>query len=264
MKSDIDAYLLDKSGNSLASSTMNNLAKPGSPDCDQFVPSVWVVPEAGRDRGLENEGAETEVKLAIDRCFGAVCNPGGDPAAEPRIKLALNQNGRGVTATEYLESNGEDLVGPTVYGHSGAAAAVTLGAIRAGVTTKPEPYSSRGPVKHYFGPSLRLRRPSPCRRPRSNGRSEARCCCHGRRPDDLLSSPSRRNRDLPILWHLGRGPACRCGRRPCPPGEPGPDPGAVQTGLAETALPVGAFGPDAVGAGLIDAHSMLETSPCRR
>jgi len=35
-------------------------------------------------------------------------------------------------------------------------------------------------------------------------------------------------------------------------------PAQIQAGLAETARPVGAFGPNAVGGGLVDAHGMLE------
>ena len=87
----------------------------------------------------------------------------------PRLKLILLQNGAGVSATEYPLSTGGDIVGPSIFGHAGAPAAITVGAVQAGVTTQPEPYSSRGPVTHYFGPVS-----GKARRRRSCGRSPSR------------------------------------------------------------------------------------------
>ena len=61
-----------------------------------------------------------------------------------------------MTETEYPTSSGGDMVGPTIYGHAGSAAAISVGAVRytesATAPKEPEPYSSRGPVTHYFGP----------------------------------------------------------------------------------------------------------------
>ena len=39
---------------------------------------------------------------------------------------------------------------------------------------------------------------------------------------------------------------------------PSLSPSGLRAGLEATARPVGAFGPDAVGAGLVDAHAMIE------
>jgi len=103
------------------------------------------------------------VTLAIDRCnlacgvTRAAQNPeltgttGGD-SGTPRLKFALLENGEGVSSTEYPTSSGGDIVGPTIFGHSGAAGAVSVGAVPFFTDAEPEPYSSHGPVTHYFGP----------------------------------------------------------------------------------------------------------------
>jgi hypothetical protein len=99
-----------------------------------------------------NTGASQQVQLAVVRCFG-VCNPGANPAAMPRLKIALLENGGGVTASEYPIGKEGDTVGPTIFGHNGGIDAMSVGAIRFNTTSEPEQFSSRGPVTHYFGPA---------------------------------------------------------------------------------------------------------------
>jgi Bacterial Ig-like domain/Subtilase family len=82
------------------------------------------------------------VSLAVNRFSGT----------SPRVKFALLENGSGVTQTEYPVSSGGDTVGPTIFGHTGATGAVSVAATRYSNGAQPEPYSSRGPVTHYFGP----------------------------------------------------------------------------------------------------------------
>lgn len=103
------------------------------------------------------------VTLAIDRCnvacgvTRAAGNPkltgttGGD-SGSPRLKFALLENGGGVESTEYPNSIAPDTVGPTIFGHSGAAGAVSVGAVPFFSDSEPEFYSSHGPVTHYWGP----------------------------------------------------------------------------------------------------------------
>jgi hypothetical protein len=90
--------------------------------------------------------------LAINHCFGAGCNAAASSANPPRIKVGFMQNGGGVTALEYPRSEGGDVVGPSIFGHAAAAGAISTGAIRFNTTAAPEPFSSRGPVTHLFGP----------------------------------------------------------------------------------------------------------------
>lgn len=125
---DIDVILLDPEGSPVAGSLDDNVG--GSQRPFEFI--SW----------QNDTGAAATVELAINRFSGG----------EPRLKLALLQNGGGVSATEYPESGGGDVVGPTIFGHNGAADAMSLGAIRYNAATSPENFSSRGPVTHYFGP----------------------------------------------------------------------------------------------------------------
>jgi len=143
---DFDAYLL-RNGNPVAKAEKPNLP---------FQPVEilgWV----------NTSSSSRTVTLAIDRCDvacgteRAAANPkltgttGGD-AGSPRLKFALLENGAGVSAIEYPESSEGDVVGPTIFGHAGAASVVSVGAIPFFSDSAPESYSSHGPVKHYFGP----------------------------------------------------------------------------------------------------------------
>jgi hypothetical protein len=111
---------------------------------------------------LESEKNETstpqEVRLVIARCAGT-CNPAASKTLNPRLKFQFLEDGYGVADTEYPKGKvegTEDTVGPTIYGHDGSAAVNTVAAVNwqeSNTAPKsPEPYSSRGPVTHYFGP----------------------------------------------------------------------------------------------------------------
>jgi subtilase family protein len=109
----------------------------------------------------ENEAAsEREVRLVIARC-GGTCNPDAEKPNDVPLKFQFAEDGPGVADTEYpkhkVELEGsEDTVGPTIYGHDGSAAVNTIAAVNWAESNTapiaPEPYSSRGPVTHYFGP----------------------------------------------------------------------------------------------------------------
>lgn len=133
---DLDAYLLSASGEVLSESAVDSI--------EAQVPVELL--------GWENTtGSPQDVYLVINRCSG-VCNLQAGTGT-PRLKFVLL--GGGVSSIEYPQSAGEDVVGPTIYGHAGSPAAITLGAVNyresAAAPSAPEPYSSRGPVAHYFG-----------------------------------------------------------------------------------------------------------------
>jgi Subtilase family len=110
-----------------------------------FVPLSWT----------NETGTPQTVQLVIARCSGIHCDPDASATADPRIKLAILEDGGGVAETEYPKSAGGDIVGPVIYGHSGSPFATTVAAVKytEGTAPKaPEPYSSRGPVTHYFAP----------------------------------------------------------------------------------------------------------------
>jgi hypothetical protein len=124
---DLDAFLLDSDGDLIAQSREKNVQVSQMP----FEPLVWTNISA----------TPKTVQLAVNRVSG------GSPA----VKFALIENGGGVEATEYPRSTGEDVVGPTIFGHSGTAAAISTGAVFFNEDSEPESYSSRGPVRHDFG-----------------------------------------------------------------------------------------------------------------
>lgn len=95
-------------------------------------------------------------RLVIARCAGANCNPKASATADPPIKVSITQDGSGVSEIEYPRSEGGDTVGPVIYGHRGSPYVTTIAAVNyqeSGTAPKaPEAYSSRGPVKRFYGP----------------------------------------------------------------------------------------------------------------
>ncbi len=270
VRADIDAYLLDEAGvpllngPNLVSSTSNNVAQPGSAICNQQPVSL-------RQRcqrpveviTWENNGPlETEVQLVVNRCFSKTqkeaeeekgCNPGADPTVKPRIKLIFPQNGGGVTATDYPQSKEGDVVGPAIYGHAGAAAAFSVGAIRVGTFGEPESFSSRGPVRHYFGPVTGTSAAPSLEQTISKPNAVASDC--GR---TTFFVPTKSAGIYRFCGTSAAAPHAAAIAALARQANPSLTPAQIGSGLEATARPVGGFGPDAVGAGLLDAHRMLE------
>ena len=74
----------------------------------------------------------------------------GAPA--PRVKF-LFAGASGFTSVQFNTSTGGDIVGPTIWGHSGTPDGFSVGAVRYDTRTTPETFSSRGPRTLYFGPA---------------------------------------------------------------------------------------------------------------
>lgn len=261
VETDLDAFLLNAEGqpieeeHRLVGSTEDNV-KTGQP----FEFFQW-----------ENKtGSPQEVQLAINHCAEA-CNPIASKTSKPRLKLALMENGSGVTETEYPTSTGGDTVGPTIFGHNGAASAISVGAVPYDRGESPERYSSRGPVTHYFGPVESRSAPAPALT-----------------SPQTISKPDVVASDCVATTFFAEeeGSAWRfCGTSAAAPhaaavaalmlqSNPSLSPAGIRSALTSTAQPVGAFGPEAVGAGLVDARSAVAavalpptvsiTSPPRR
>jgi hypothetical protein len=130
---DFDAYLLSSSDAVLAYSEYWNATATQRP----FEFLAWTNPT----------GVTQNVDLAINR-YTAV--NGGD-LGTPRLKF-LFPNTAGVVPTEYTSSTLGDVVGPSIFGHNGAANAVSVAAVPFNDSNQVEPYSSRGPVTLYYGP----------------------------------------------------------------------------------------------------------------
>jgi hypothetical protein len=135
--SDFDMYLLDGSGNLLLDDVGNPVG--GFDDNLQSQHPFEVLQ-------WHNPGAATTVQLVIAHFPTA-------SAATPRFKFIDLENGSGdITAVEHNTSVGGDVVGPTIFGHNGAANAGSVAAVPYNDANTPEFYSSRGPVTLLFGP----------------------------------------------------------------------------------------------------------------
>ena len=229
VETDLDAFLLDAKGKLVEGAAEDNL-KGQRPD--EIL--QWFNPSS----------STRTVQLVINRFAGE----------SPRLKFGLLENGGGVEGVEYPRSSGEDVVGPTIFGHSGSAAAISVGAIPFNSKSAPESYSSQGPVRHDFGPVA------------------------GTVPAKALGSPEILSKPDVTATDCGQttffasfsGSVWRfCGTSAAAPHaagvaalmldeEPGSEPEEVRTALQSSALKVGAFKACAVGAGLIDATGAIE------
>src|SRR6476646_6598579 len=234
VQTDLDALLLNADGEVLTGSVEENVA-----DTQQPVEIVqW----------LNESSKEQTVQLVINRFEGS---------ADPRLKFIFLQNGGGVSGIEYPKSGGGDVVGPSIYGHAGAAGAIAVGAVPFDDSAEPETYSSRGPVTHYYGP-VEGTSPAPqLLSPEELSKPEVAATDCGARTF-FASEP----KSEPGVWRF-------CGTSAAAPhaagvaalmleDEPGASPEEVREALAVSAAPVGSFGPCGVGGGLIEAVGALE------
>ncbi len=229
---DLDAYLLNASGFLVQESREANVETTQMP--------VEVL-------SWTNESSTSKtVQLVVNRAVGE---------ASPRVKLALLENGGGVEATEYPRSSGEDVVGPTIFGHSGSAKAISVAAVPFNSGSQPEPYSSRGPVIHGFGPVEGTAPAAPLGP-----------------PEEVISKPDLTATDCgkTTFFAIFASPFWRfCGTSAAAPhaaavaalmleAKPEAKPEAVRVALEGSAAPVGSFGSCAVGAGMVEAVGAVE------
>ncbi len=224
---DLDAFLLGPGGELVELSAEDNVF--GTQEPFEFVP--W----------KNNTGSPANVRLVINRYSGD----------DPRLKFALLQNGGGVSSTEYESSQGGDVVGPTIFGHNGGEATTSVAAIAFDATEAPEPYSSRGPVTHLFGPV--------------NGTTPALPI-----PEEVLPKPDITATDCNETTFFAfedEGAWRFCGTSAAAPHaaavaalmleeKPTATPAEIRLALQEAATPIGAlgaFGPCAIGSGLVEA-----------
>ncbi len=126
---DYDVFVLDAAGTAvLAVGRGNNLSPSGTNKSAELA--FWA-----------NPGDATTVNVVVAKFTGP----------DVGFKYILLPNFPTTTA-EYATSNGDHTVGPSIYGHAGAASAVAVAAAPYNSDTTPEVFSSRGPVTHYFGP----------------------------------------------------------------------------------------------------------------
>ena len=232
---DLDAFLLSSGGQLLESSPTNNVGPTGTQRPLEIL--QW-----------ENESGSTKnVQLVVNRFSGL----------SPRLKFILLQNGGGVSAVEYPQASGEDVVGPTVFGHAGAEAAMAVAAVPFNNSAKVESYSSRGPVTHLFGPvdgpapALPLGVPNVIPKP-----DLAATDCGVTTFFAFLSSGAWRFCGTSAAApHAAAVAALVRQAKPSLPSQ------QVRSALTDSAAPVGTFSANAAGAGLIDAFAAIASLP---
>jgi hypothetical protein len=232
---DLDAFLLSGSGQILAESPADNVSPTGTQRPVEIL--QW-----------ENESSSAKtVLLSVNRFAGL----------SPRLKFILLQNGGGVSATEYPQSSGGDVVGPTVFGHAGAESAIAVAAVPFDDSAEVEPYSSRGPVTHLFGPvegptpALPLGSPEVISKP-----DLAATDCGATTFFAFLSSGTWRFCGTSAAApHAAAVAALVRQAKPTLPDQ------QVRDALTDTAVPVGSYPPEAAGAGLVDAFAAIGSLP---
>jgi len=230
VSTDLDAFLLNANGNLIASSGEDNIGVSQQPT--ELL--QW-----------ENEsGSQRTVQLVINRFLGS---------KDPRLKFGLLENGSGVAATEYPRSTGEDVVGPTIFGHSGAASAISVGAIPFDDSSEPEEYSSRGPVRHDFEPVKGSTPAAELAGPEELSKPDVAATDCGLTTFFAFSVAAgwRFCGTSAAAPHAAGVAALMLDEKPATPAE-------IRAALQSSASEVGAFGPCAVGAGLVEAVGAIE------
>jgi hypothetical protein len=227
---DLDAFLLNSSGNLITSAGENNIGNSQKP----LEVLNW----------SNESGSQRTVQLVVNRFSGD----------SPRLKFALIENGFGVTGSEYPRTIENDVVGPTMFGHTGTAAAISVGAVPFNNSFVVEGYSSRGPVRHDFGPVGGTAPAAPLGSP------------------EILSKPDLAATDCGLTTFFSSFEAGGwrfCGTSAAAPhvaavtalmlgAKPTATPAELKAALRESAVEVESSDPCAAGAGLVEAVGAIE------
>lgn len=240
VETDLDAFLLNANGE-----LIGGRAEPALEEQRPLEIVQWA----------NETGTTKTVQLVINRYTG----PGA------RLKFVLPLNGGGVSGVEYPKSGGGDVVGPSVMGHAGSPSAIAVAAVscegcRAGADgSEPEFYSSRGPAVHFFEPVKGAGEPA---EPIPGGEGE------------VISKPDIAATDcggttffavfVSSEWHF-------CGTSAAAPhaagavalmrsANPLASPERLRESLLGTGAEVGAFGPCAVGGGLVETVNAVKAA----
>lgn len=126
---DLDCYIIDSAGRLLAAGVDTNNGATGTQEPFELL--SYRNPTA----------ASQQVALVIGRASGAA----------PRLKYVFIRSD-GIESTQFNASNSTDIFGESIYGHAGAAQAISTAAVPFDDPTIVEPFSSIGSFTSYFGP----------------------------------------------------------------------------------------------------------------
>ncbi len=231
---DLDLYILDSAGTTVLAKSEND--NPGATRIPAEI--------AGK-----TAAAGGDYRVVISR------NSNGD-SDFPRLKLLAMQSSSFTPVSEYPQSAGGDIVGPSIYGHAGTAAANSVAAVRYNTLAAPEAFSSRGPVTHYFGPVTGTTPAAALGSPETVAKPDFTATDGNQ--NTFFGSQQLPNTTWRFLGTSAAAPHAAAIAALMLQGNAQLTPAAVRNALAATALPpspaiFNGFGADDVGAGLVQA-----------
>ena len=166
------------------------------------------------------------------------------------------QGGGGIKATQYEESKFTDTIGPLVYGQPAAASAIARGPVPFSNLAKAEDFSSPGPARHVFGPVLNAA-PAPFIEPGPQTIAKPDIAAIDGGPTTFFSQmePDGAWRFFGTSAAAPHAAAVVALMRQA---NPTATPAQVSAALAAGGRTVGPFGPNIVGAGLLDAFASVK------
>lgn len=179
----------------------------------------------------------------------------GSGTAVPRLKFTM-PNAK-FDLVEYSTGLGNDVVGPTIRGHSGGVNTISTAAISYDSSSAPENFSSRGPVVNYFGPvgsgaAAPLPVPQVLLKPDITATDNVQTTFFG---DADAAGVNR------FMGTSAAAPAAAGIAALQKNANPFLTPAQVLAAEKATAGPIGSFGPLAIGAGLINGAGAVGVNP---
>jgi subtilisin family serine protease len=220
---DLDFYLVDSSNDVLAQSEFDSVMR-------QQPVERWF--------WQNTTGSPQDVRIVVNRASGT---------GSVRVKLRNGFASSGVTSNEYANPDEPDVAGPTIMGHNGAQDALSVAAVRHDDSDLLEPFSSRGPVTHYFRPVNGTAPAPPLPSPRVL-----------EKPDISASDGVQTTFFSPFFGTSAAAPHAAAVAALQLDATPNASPGAIAAAQRGTAVPVGEFGLGEAGAGLVDALAAVE------
>ncbi len=198
--------------------------------------------------GIQGGSAQLDRQIVISR------RPGG---GDSRLKFEIFNNGYPITSFEYPTGGGVDTVGPTIFGHNGTASAQTVGAISVQSSTAPEDFSGRGPVTHLFGPVAGTAPAAALATPEVLSKPDVTASDRGANSffGSVDGSVHRFSGTSAAAPHAAAVAALQLQEDPALTAE------QLKANQRQSATPIGAFGPLAIGSGLVTAPGAIAADP---
>ncbi len=171
----------------------------------------------------------------------------------PRLKWVSGDNGANTITSFGQAVTAPDVSGPTIFGHNGAEAAQTVGAVPFNNSSIVEPFSSRGPVTYLFAPVSGTTPSPPLGAPQTITKPNISATDGGL--NTFFGGGNRFFGTSAAAPHAAAVGALQLEANPALTNL------QVEAAQRNTAVPVGALGANVVGSGLIDAQAAIASVP---